>query len=74
MLARSLDGSKKTVRRTKRMDEMSESKYFVMMNNRTVAENLSKDTALRLMSVLMEEYCADYDTVIAVAKMPEVEE
>ena len=48
---------------------MSEHKYYLTVNNRTVAEGVTCEYALIFTKALMEYFYNDYDIVIAIAEM-----
>ena len=53
---------------------MSENKYYLTVNNRTVAEGVTCEYALIFTKALMEYFNNDYDIVIAIAKMERCED
>ena len=48
---------------------MSEHKYYLMVNNRTVAEGVTCEYALIFTKALIEHFYNDHDIVIAIAEM-----
>ena len=48
---------------------MSENKYYVTVNNQTVAEGLTCEYALILVKALIKHFYCDPDIVIAIAEM-----
>ena len=48
---------------------MSEHKYYLTVNNRTVAEGLTCEYALIFTKALIEHFYNDHDIVIAIAEM-----
>ena len=52
---------------------MNENKYYLKVNNRTVAECVSLEYALIFIKSIFENYCNDHDIVIAIAEMERCE-
>ena len=52
---------------------MSENKYYLTVNNRTVAECISLEYALIFIKSIFENYYNDHDIVIAIAEMERCE-
>ena len=52
---------------------MSENKYYVTVNNRSVAENATLEYALIFTKAIFEHYYNDHDIVIAIAEMERCE-
>lgn len=48
---------------------MSEHKYYLTVNNRTVAEGVTCEYALIFTKALIEHFYNDHDIVIAIAEM-----
>ena len=48
---------------------MSEHKYYLTVNNRTVAEGITCEYALIFTKALIEHFYNDHDIVIAIAEM-----
>ena len=48
---------------------MSGNKYYVTVNNKTVAEGLTCEYALIFTKALIEHFYNDHDIVIAIAEM-----
>ena len=48
---------------------MSEHKYYLTVNNRTVAEGVTCEYALIFRKAVVEYFNNDYDIVIAIAKL-----
>ena len=48
---------------------MSENKYYVTVNNQTVAEGLTCEYALILVKALIQHFYCNPDIVIAIAEM-----
>lgn len=53
---------------------MSENKYYVTIDNHTIAENMTLDYALMLARAIFATYYDDHSMVVAIAKMDEVNE
>ena len=51
---------------------MSETKYFVTVDNKTVAENIPLEYAWILTKGIFEHFYNEHDMVVAIAEMPEV--
>lgn len=52
---------------------MSENKYYVTVNNRSVTENVTLEYALIFTKAIFEHYYNDHDLVIAIAEMERCE-
>ena len=52
---------------------MNENKYYLKVNNRTVAERVSLEHALIFIKSIFENYYNDHDIVIAIAEMERCE-
>ena len=52
---------------------MSENKYYVTVNNRSVAENVTLEYARIFTKAIFEHYYNDHDIVIAIAEMERCE-
>ena len=52
---------------------MSENKYYLKVDNRTVAECVSLEHALIFIKSIFENYYNDHDIVIAIAEMERCE-
>ena len=52
---------------------MSENKYYLKVDNRTVAEWVSLEHALIFIKAIFENYYNDHDIVIAIAEMERCE-
>ena len=52
---------------------MSENKYYLTVNNRTVAEGVTCEYALIFTKALIEYFYNDHDIVIAIAEMERCE-
>ncbi len=52
---------------------MNENKYYVTVNNRSVAENVTLEYALIFEKAIFEHYYNDHDMVIAIAEMERCE-
>ena len=52
---------------------MSEHKYYLTVNNRTVAEGVTCEYALIFTKALIEHFYNDHDIVIAIAEMERCE-
>lgn len=52
---------------------MSENKYYVTVNNKSVAENVTLEYALIFAKAIFEHYYNDHDIVIAIAEMERCE-
>ena len=50
-------------------ESMSENKYYVTVNNQTVAEGLTCEYALILVKALIKHFYCNPDIVIAIAEM-----
>ena len=50
-------------------EAMSENKYYVTVNNRTVAEGLTCEYTLILVKALIKHFYCNPDIVIAIAEM-----
>ena len=48
---------------------MSENKYYVTIDNRTIAENMTLEYALILVKAIFETYYNDHSMVVAIAEM-----
>ena len=48
---------------------MSENKYYVTIDNRTIAENMTLEYALILAKASFETYYNDHSMVVAIAEM-----
>lgn len=53
---------------------MNENQYFVTINNKTIAENMSLDTALIVVKAIFNEYYNDHSMVVAIEEMERTEE
>lgn len=53
---------------------MVENKYYITINNHTIAENMTLEYAIMLTKAIFETYYADTSIVVAIAKMDEVSE
>lgn len=52
---------------------MNENKYYVTVDNRCVAENVTLEYALIFTKAIFEHYYNDHDMVIAIAEMERCE-
>lgn len=52
---------------------MSEHKYYLTVNNQTVAEGVTLENALIFTKALIEHFYNDHDIVIAIAEMERCE-
>lgn len=52
---------------------MNENKYYVTINNRSVAENVTLEYALIFIKAIFEHSDNDHDMVIAIAEMERCE-
>ena len=52
---------------------MSENKYYLTVNNRTVAEGVTCEYALIFIKAIIEHFYNDHDLVIAIAEMERCE-
>lgn len=52
---------------------MNENKYYVTVNNRSVAENVTLEYALIFTKAIFEHYYNDHDMVISIAEMERCE-
>ena len=50
---------------------MSENKYYVTIDNHTIAENMTLEHALILVKAIFETYYNDHSLVVAIAEMKE---
>ena len=48
---------------------MSENKYYVTIDNHTIAENMTLEYALILVKAIFETYYNDHSMVVAIAEM-----
>ena len=48
---------------------MNENKYYVTIDNRTIAENMTLEYALILAKAIFETYYNDHSMVVAIAEM-----
>ena len=48
---------------------MSEKKYYVTIDNHTIAENMTLEYALILIKAIFETYYSDRSMVVAIAEM-----
>ena len=48
---------------------MSENKYYVTIDNHTIAENMTLEHALILVKAIFETYYNDHSLVVAIAEM-----
>lgn len=53
---------------------MNENKYFVTINNETIAGNMNLDTALIVVKAIFNEYYNDHTMVVAIEEMKGTEE
>ena len=53
---------------------MSENKYYLTVNNRTVAEGVTCEYALIFTKALIEHFYNDHEIVIAIAEMERCED
>ena len=53
---------------------MNENKYYLKVNNRTVAEGVTCEYALIFTKALIEHFYNDHDIVIAIAEMERCED
>lgn len=51
---------------------MGENKYFVTIDNKTIADNMSLEIALMLVKAVFNEYYNDHNMVLAIEEMPRV--
>lgn len=49
---------------------MDENKYFVSIDNKTIADNMSLEIALMLVKAVFNEYYKNHDMVLAIEEMP----
>lgn len=49
---------------------MGERKYYITIENETVAENVTLDDGLLFIKALAKKYCNEHETVYAICEMP----
>lgn len=52
---------------------MFERKYFITVNNRTIAENMTIDYALVFVKAIFNEYYNEHELIVAIEEMPRCE-
>lgn len=48
---------------------MSEAKYYITIDNHTVAENMTLSFAMLFVEAIFQKYWQDHDMVVAIAEM-----
>lgn len=54
--------------------QMNETKYYITVDNKTVAENVTIEYVKIFISAIFEVYFNEHDMVVAIAKMPRCKE